>query len=132
HVESTRRFERFYHSISAALVHADEGVAWGVGPYSFFLRDHAVWEPGAPLDRIPYALFAAGVRTLGLTKGVSVEELGELLRLFTLDPANDIAREDDLVTLLWESSFSHVKVGATDTHEEGTQEDRARFETERR
>jgi serine/threonine-protein kinase len=131
HPETKRRFERAFRACQASLVTAEFGLVWNISPYSFVARDRTLWEPSAPLDRIPYQLFADGVRTLGFVAGLDESEFFELFRLLTLDRASEVAPEDDFVTMLWDASFDHVVHQAIDTYSEGDQAARVKFETDR-
>jgi hypothetical protein len=128
HAETARRLERVWFAANAALDGAGAGIAWQVSPYSFHVAGETVWEPEAPHDRVPYALFSAGVREIALTRGLLREELAELLRLLTLDPVTEIPPEDDISTLLWDACFEHVLVHAIDSFAEGDQLARVAFE----
>ena len=107
-------------------------LAWNFTPYAFTAGDNVIWEPEPPWNRIPYQLFSDGVRTMGLVPGLDEEEFFEWLDLITLDPTIDLAPEDDLVTRLWDAGFEHVFHQAIDSFAEGNQEQRARYEAERK
>lgn len=131
HPEAKRRFDETYREFAAALSTCDATLAWNLTPYSFGVRERMVWEPEPPWNRIPYQLFSDGVRTMGLLPGLDETEFRKWLRLMLLDPATDIAPEDDLVTMLWEAQFVHLVFQAVDSFEEGTQDQRARFQAQR-
>jgi eukaryotic-like serine/threonine-protein kinase len=130
HPEAMRRMDRAFSVCASALLQSKDGLFWNVTPYSFVAGGTTLWEPAAPLDQVPYQLFADGVRMLGLLPGLSEGELQELLRIITLDRASEVAPEDDTVTLLWEACFDHVVHQAIDSFEEGDQEQRAKFTRE--
>jgi hypothetical protein len=131
HKESVRRFEAAFRQAVQTIDVAGGKVAWNISPYAFVAGKDVLWEPKAPLDTIPYRLFADGVRMLGLARGLETRELADLLEIFTRDPAHNIAPEDDLVTLLWDAKLVHVEHEAFDSFAEGDQDDRAQFESER-
>lgn len=128
HPETARQFERAFKACEKALAQSDEALVWRVTPYAFTLGESVVWEPRAPFDRIPYQLFADGVRLIGLLSGVRQDEIIELLRVITLDRVRDVSPDDDFVTLLWDANFEHVVYQAIDTFSEGEQASRAAFE----
>jgi hypothetical protein len=101
---------------------------WNITPYSFTAKDKTLWEPRAPLDRIPYQLFSDGIRLLGILPGISEEEFLRLVALVSLDRTREVAPEDDFVTLLWDAGFDHVVYQAIDSFAEGDQQARAAFE----
>jgi hypothetical protein len=131
HKESARRFETAYRQAVTAIELGQGAVAWNVTPYAFVAEEDVVWEPKAPLDSIPYRMFADGLRLVSLHEGLEVEELETLVQIWMRDPAREIAPEDDLVTLFWDADFAHVGHEQLDTYAEGDQEARANFERDR-
>lgn len=131
HPETKRRYAEAFREISRALANCDQNLAWNVSPYAFHIEDEVLWEPQAPLNRIPYQLFSDGVRTMGFSKGLDEVEFAAWAALVTLDAATDMAPEDDLVTLLWDAAYEHAYHQAIDTFSEGDQKEREAFEAER-
>lgn len=132
HGEYQRRLDAAFAQATTALASAETDLVWNVTPYAFVAGDETLWEPDAPLDRIPYLLFADGVRMLGLSRGLDRDELSQLLRILTLDRAGEVMPEDDFVTMLWDADLEHVVHQAIDAFSEGDQESRARFERQAR
>ena len=130
HVEAKRRLAKAFGHATEALADVEDALVWNVTPYSFQAGETALWEPEAPFDRVPYRLFSAGVRTMGILPGLSREDMEELLRLWTLVPVKEVAPEDAVVTLLWDAGFEHVAFEAIDAFAEGDQRQRADFERE--
>ncbi len=128
HPEVVRRFERLFSLVASGLMRTDIGLVWNVTPYSFSLGSESIWEPKPPFDRVPYQLFSDGIRMLGLVPGLGQDEFITFLKLITLDPATEVAPEDDFVTMLWDADFEHVVHQAIDSFAEGNQEQRANFE----
>jgi hypothetical protein len=131
HPETVRRLDRALSFTLGALERAEDGLVWRVNPYAFLAGDDILWEPEAPLNRIPYQLFSDGIRILALSPGLTQAEFTELLRILTIDPATELAPEDDLVTMLWDASFEHVMHHAIDSFADGDQQARAKFERDR-
>ena len=131
HPEPKRRFDEAFRELAAALMTCDVALAWNLTPYSFCARDQPIWEPEAPWNRVPYQLFADGVRMMGFAPGLDQTEFARWVRLITLDPATDFAPEDDMVTLLWDENLEHVFFQAIDSFAEGNQDQRARYEADR-
>jgi serine/threonine protein kinase len=129
HPESERRLRALFEEILA--VHATEpALALAIRPYSFATVTTPaveVWEPLAPLDVVPYALFESGLRVLRLVRGVTEPEVRALVELFLLDPERELAPEDDLATRLWELGLPHVEVEKIDGVAEGNAAQRASF-----
>jgi serine/threonine protein kinase len=131
HKESARRFEAAYRQALSSVEACEGDLVWNVSPYAFVTGDEVLWEPKAPLDAIPYRLFADGVRSLGISRGLEANELETLVQIWTRDPAREIAPEDDLVTLLWDASFEHVAFEQYDSLAEGDLDQRTKFEGDR-
>ena len=128
HPEARKRMGAAIDDALGAMAASRKPIAWNVTPYGFTAGGQAVWEPAAPLDRIPYHLFMDGVRTLALLPGLTPDEFRRFLHTITLDRARDMAPEDDLVTQLFEAGFEHVVHQAIDTFAEGDQDRRGTFE----
>jgi len=131
HPETKRRYAEAFRETYRALANCDQTLAWNVSPYAFHIEGNVLWEPEAPLNRVPYQLFSDGVRTMGFAKGLDEVEYAAWLALITLDAATDMSPEDDLVTLLWDAAFEHIHHQAIDTFSEGDQKEREAFEAER-
>jgi serine/threonine protein kinase len=110
------------------IMRADpKGAWWKLTPYAFEHRGQVIWEPGAPLDAVPYNLFAAGIRKMYLEPGFSEEELRAVCEVMMIDPAVDLAPEDDVAAALWEKRLEHVKYDAINVFAEGDAADREAF-----
>lgn len=133
HPEPKRRFDETFKRLASALLSSSHSLlAWTLTPYGFNSGQAPIWEPEAPWNRIPYQLFSDGVRTMGFELGLTEEEFSRWVQLVTLDPATDLPIEDDLVTRLWDSNFTHAFHQAIDSFAEGGQDQRAGFEVRRR
>lgn len=133
HPETERRlralFESFLEALSArASLPADERpIPLAVHPYAFTYRHTTVWEPVAPLDAVPYALFESGIRGLQFRAGVTEPELRALVEVMLTDPSRDLAPEDDLATMLWDANLEHVETVLESGFAEGTFAQREAF-----
>jgi hypothetical protein len=119
HPETERKVRASFEEIASALAEAPDTLRWAVRPYSFAHRDREIWEPTAPLDTVPYGLFEAGVREMRFEPGFAEVELRRLLAVMLIDPATELAPEDDLATVLWELELPHVRVECADGFAEG-------------
>ncbi|MBS2014584.1 MAG: serine/threonine protein kinase [Deltaproteobacteria bacterium] len=128
HPETEKRFAAVVAQAVAAVARAGTALSWNVTPYSFAVGAEPLWEPRSPWERVPYQLFADGIRIVSLLPGITHEEADGFLRLITRDRARDMAPEDDFVTMLWELDFEHVSHQAIDSFGEGDLRRRARFE----
>lgn len=131
HPETKRRFDESFKRLASSLMTCDICLAWNFTPYAFVAGENVVWEPEPPWNRIPYQLFSDGVRTMGLVPGLDEAEFFQWLDIITIDPTQDLAPEDDLVTRLWDAGFDHIFHQAVDSFAEGNQEQRAKYELER-
>ncbi len=73
------------------------------------------WD-GAPVlsqdnksDSVPWILFKDGVRTVTLHQGAEDEEILQLLAVLHQARTLDAEAADDLLTLLWDQDFQHIK-----------------------
>lgn len=77
-------------------------------------------EPDKTTDALPWVLYKDGLRELRLLKGVEVQEFVGLIDVITRvrKASND---EDDLLTVLWEKEFSHIRYRYVDLLVDGMQ-----------
>jgi hypothetical protein len=141
HPESDGKLRATYQKVIEALRADANAVWWSLSPYAFVHRGQTVWEPAAPLDVVPYQLFAAGIRRMHLSAGFSEDELYALCEVMLLDPSADhdggyapkpplkadLAPEDDLAAALWEKRLEHVRYDAIDVFAEGDAANREAF-----
>jgi serine/threonine protein kinase len=127
HPEADNKLRATYQKLIEALRADASAVWWKLSPYSFVHRGQTIWEPPAPLDVVPYNLFAAGIRKLVVSPGFSEEELRALCEVMLIDPASDLAPEDDVAAALWEKRLEHVRYDAINVFAEGDAADREAF-----
>lgn len=132
HPESGRHLQAAFNEATDALAHHPDGVRWEVTPYAFLYDGNPIWEPERPpFDRMPFQLFADGLRKVQLKPGITEQELRDLVAVLLRDPASSTtAAEDDTITSLWDRHFPHVAYLAIDSFAEGDAEDRDAFEKE--
>jgi serine/threonine protein kinase len=114
-------FEAFAESAQRAKV------SLTLQPYSFMAHGHTVWEPAPPFDAVPYNVFACGMRSIAIERGVTMDELRSLFTLLLLDPGRDLPPEDDLATAFWERDLPHVSYEVVDALAEGDAAEREAF-----
>lgn len=103
-----KALENVKGSFAPIWTHTDE-LLFEVSDTAISWEGHPVFsEAEKSGDALPWVLYKDGIRELRLTKGVEQEEIVTLLEI--------IARvrkaggdEDDLLTLLWEHEFSHIR-----------------------
>jgi serine/threonine protein kinase len=130
HPETDKRLAQTVAFGVAEVARTQSPIQWNITPYSFTAGGVPVWEPDTPYDRVPYQLFADGIRIVTLLPGLAHPELDSFLRLVIRDRFRELAPEDDFVTLLWESDFSHVTYQAIDSFGTGDLTRRSRFEND--
>lgn len=127
HPETDNKLRATYAKIIESMRSDQNAMWWKLSPYSFEHRGQTVWEPTAPLDAVPYNLFAAGIRKLYISPGFTEEELKAVCEVMMLDPAVDLAPEDDVAAALWEKRLEHVRYDAINVFAEGDAADREAF-----
>jgi hypothetical protein len=120
HPQTVRALDRAIEELKTALEQAPTAVAWDVGTMRFAYHEIAVWTPDrAPYDRIPYELFAEGIRKVQLQPGLTAAELRDFLGVLLRDAALGFGADDDAATALWDRKFAHVGWLAVDAFSEG-------------
>jgi serine/threonine protein kinase len=125
HPQAQRAMDAGLAQINDALSAHPSSVRWDVAPGAFLFQGAPVWSPDRlPFDRIPYQLFADGVRHIQIKEGFTKDELRDLLAIFLRDVADAAsASEDDAVTALWDRRFEHVAYIAIEAFAEGSEAD---------
>ena len=85
---------------SLTLQVRDDGLAW---------ESHLVLPEDHSPDSISWGLFKEGIRSITLTQGVEEEEIVRLLDLIHRSGSLAEDAEDDLLTLLWDQYFEHIR-----------------------
>jgi eukaryotic-like serine/threonine-protein kinase len=120
HPQTEHQLERAMADLTSGLADAGRSIQWEVRALEFTYRGHAIWQPDrAPYDRIPYELFAEGVRRLQVLPGLTPQELRDLLGVLMRDTAMGFGADDDATTALWDRKFTHVAWYAVDAFAEG-------------
>lgn len=127
HPATDRSLRTAFEAFAEALGNDPDALSWAVRPYSFLHGGQTIWEPQHPFDVVPYNLFAAGLRTMQIQRGITLDEFRSLLNLLLLDPGKDLPPEDDIVTALWDLGAAHVVYETADTLAEGDADQRERF-----
>lgn len=104
--------------ISRVLAEDPAGVRWDVAPGAFMAFGQPVWQPDRPpLDRIPYQLFADGIRNIQLKPGLTDLELRDFAAILLRDRA--FGSDEDSITALWDRRFEHIAYLAVDSFTQG-------------
>ncbi|MDB4935892.1 MAG: Protein kinase [Labilithrix sp.] len=120
HPHALRALDGGLQQISDALAVHPSCVRWDVGPGAFLFQGAAVWAPDRiPFDRIPYQLFADGVRHIQIKEGFTKDEFRDLVAILLRDVVGGAGKEDDAVTAFWDRRFEHVAYVAIEAFAEG-------------
>lgn len=120
HPHALRALDSGLQHINDALAANPETVRWDVGPGAFLFEGAPVWAPDRiPFDRIPYQLFADGVRHIQIKDGFTADEFRDLVAILLRDVVGSAASEDDAVTAFWDRRFEHVAYVAIESFAEG-------------
>jgi serine/threonine protein kinase len=104
HPKTIRKVDIAYRQTAAALAEAHIGLFWNVIPEGFVARDQLVWAAKAAAPRAPAAMFAGGVRMIGLLPGLTKPEFVEVVRMI----AGDLSPFSDFATFLHDGQLPHV------------------------
>lgn len=120
HPHALRALDSGLQQIGDALAAHPSSVRWDVGPGAFLFEGAAVWAPDRiPFDRIPYQLFADGVRHIQIKEGFTKDEFRDLVAILLRDVLGGAGKEDDAVTAFWDRRFEHVAYVAIEAFAEG-------------
>ena len=100
---------------------SNEGPLWlAVGADRFIHQGEVVYFDSDREDGLPFKLFRDGIRVLTIEPGLDTKEMESFLDLLWRRPSTGrAAEEEDLVTMMWRHSFSHIKYQAVEgfTHD---------------
>ncbi len=120
HPHAMRALDAGLQQVSEALALHPGSVRWDVGPGAFLFQGASVWAPDRiPFDRIPYQLFADGVRHIQIKEGFTKDEFRDLVAILLRDVIGGAGKEDDAVTAFWDRRFEHVAYVAIEAFAEG-------------
>ncbi|CAN97951.1 Protein kinase [Sorangium cellulosum So ce56] len=109
-----------FDEITRTLSQNPLGVRWEVTPSAFTSGGQPIWQPDRPpFDRIPYQLFADGVRKIQIKAGITEAELRDFAAILLRDQSFGMSEDDDAVTALWDRRFEHIAYMAIDQFAEG-------------
>ena len=106
HPSTMKAVERCYEKFSQFLSQ-NANLVLRVGQFELFYEDNLVHQNLERNTSLAFKLFRDGLRGVGFERGFSVDELLEVMRLFTVDFSE--SEEDDIVTKLWEKNLPHVQ-----------------------
>jgi hypothetical protein len=109
HPSVEQGIQDFTRALLAIVGDDPDGVRLDVHAWQFVSHERPIWVPAHPFDRIPYHLFAAGFRSIRILPGVDFDECQRFVRWLLVDPAQDLASEDDMATAWWSNGFVNVR-----------------------
>lgn len=96
-----------------AFLSAHDFLSLQVEESSLTYQGESVFRQEELRDDAAFVLFREGIRRLTLYAGLEDQELRDLVTCFSSAPEAE-ARDQDLVTLLWEADFAHVEYDVVD------------------
>ncbi len=112
HTHTSRCITQLFEDVVGGLSRFP--IYWEVTPGGFVHDGRTVWQPDrAPFDRVPFQLFADGIRRIALRQGLDESELRDFVAILMHD-ASGFGAEDDAVTALWDRRFEHIAYLAVD------------------
>lgn len=100
-----------------------------VRPAALLTSGLVAWAPTDGVERVPRDLFAAGVRVLRLTRGVSAADVRALCNALSFK--TDLAANEDAAVLLASAALGGVRVESASSFSLGTARERDEIATER-
>ena len=122
---STHRFRASLFTAISDMLAGRAAVEIDVGPYEFSVHDVSIYENPHPEDNFIYKLYMDGVRHLEFLPGLTQPEIDDLLDVFLTNWADPSLFEDDMVTLMWQRHFEHIRYVVIDSFKEDIKEDEA-------
>ncbi|MHB8481590.1 MAG: HEAT repeat domain-containing protein [Nitrospiria bacterium] len=102
-----RFLKEFYSQLESHLTNFGDTVLT-VGQYTLSYDDQVIYENINRLDSLAFKLFVDGVRQITLLEGMTEEESKDFLEVLGKTYDAEFP-DDDLVTLLWQRHFHHIK-----------------------
>ncbi len=126
HPEGQGKVRAIHRAFVDALREDPNGVHWQVHPFCFTQGKATVWEPGPPLDQVPYSLASTGVDEVRIQAGVTADEIRTFLQAVVIDP--QLGTEDtDIGAALWEAGFDHIMCKVRDDLTDADAREQIRF-----
>lgn len=95
------------------FLHHENTMSLHISQYKIMYKDEEVYQNQEKEDNIALFMFKDGVRELTFIRGILQDELDDFLRILTVDFEQE-APDDDIVTILWQKDFEHIRYVADD------------------
>ena len=79
-----------------------------INQYDIYFDDEVIYHSKDKDESLALFFFKDGLREMSFSHGITRNEINEFLRIISLDFEKDVL-DDDIVTLLWEEDFQHIK-----------------------
>ncbi|HBH61676.1 MAG TPA: hypothetical protein DDX85_08065, partial [Nitrospiraceae bacterium] len=79
-----------------------------INQYDIYFDDEVIYHSKDKDESLALFFFKDGLREMSFSHGITRNEINEFLRIISLDYEKDVL-DDDIVTLLWEEDFQHIK-----------------------
>jgi hypothetical protein len=96
----SQKFDRFFE--------LTKELALSIDKYELTFNKEPVYHNQTKDDNLALFFFKDGVRLLSFRKGLTSEEIEDFVKILNIDFDAE-AIDDDVVTLLWERDFDHIK-----------------------
>lgn len=96
-----------YEKFEEAFQNTGKDIHFQIKQYEIFFDGEQVYHNPEKIDNIALFFFKDGIRELKFLTTLNKEELEGFLKIMSLDEKDLI--DDDIVTLLWEKDFQHIK-----------------------
>jgi HEAT repeat protein len=85
-----------------------------INQYDILFNDEVIYHSKDRDESLALFFFKDGLKELSFLKGIRGDEIKDFLEIISLDFEKDVL-DDDIVTLLWEKDFQHIKYIVDDT-----------------
>ena len=105
----------------------EETLSLHISQYKLFYNDEVIYHNPEKDDNLALFLFKDGLREITFSSSIPQNEVDDFLRILTIDFEKE-APDDDIVTILWQKDFEHIRYVADDvllSDEEMSDEKRA-------
>ena len=103
-----KEFKRKLHLSLSEFLNSYDELKLEISPSQLLYEGKVVYEDGEKEEGLAYVLHKDGIRELAFLKGLEPGEVEDLVEVMeTCFKSTDL--EEDLVTMLWEKDFNHIK-----------------------
>jgi hypothetical protein len=111
--ELYQKFESFFSGKEDLLLSVEQ--------FSLFYKGHEIFHSDDRTDNLALFLFMDGIREICFQRGLTFEEIVDLIDVLRFAPKEENL-DDDIVTLLWEKDMEHLSYFVPEDVDEGEME----------